>query len=37
MAGVDEPLVRGAASTTSAAPAHLLALGRAIERDTDCH
>lgn len=32
MTGVGEPLVRGAASTTSAAPAHLLALGRAIER-----
>ncbi|WP_169077020.1 alpha-E domain-containing protein [Microcella alkalica] len=32
MTGVGEPLVRGAASTTSAVPAHLLALGRAIER-----
>mgnify|MGYP001354026883 CR=1 FL=1 len=32
MAGIGEPLVRGAAGVSASAPAHLLALGRGIER-----
>ncbi len=32
MAGIGEPLVRGAAGVSASAPAHLLALGRGVER-----
>ncbi|KQV26017.1 MULTISPECIES: alpha-E domain-containing protein [unclassified Microcella] len=32
MAGIGEPLVRGAAGVSASAPAHLLALGRGVQR-----